>query len=87
MHESAERRAGRSQSEVILHNQTNGLRSVNWLARGPLDLYMHCAPSPVGYPPIPSFGGFGYVRVFSFGLIFYYYYFEYDLTFNLNLSD
>jgi hypothetical protein len=34
MHGSAERRAGWSQSEVFLHNQTNGLRSVNQLARG-----------------------------------------------------
>jgi hypothetical protein len=66
MHESAERRARWSQSEVALHNQTNGLRSVNWLARGaPWFVYMHCTHLPVGYPPAPSFDRIGCVRVFS----------------------
>jgi hypothetical protein len=32
----------------------------------PLGLYIHCAPLLVGYPPTPSFGGFGRARVFSF---------------------
>jgi hypothetical protein len=31
-----------------------------------LGLYIHCAPLLVGYPPTPSFGGFGRARVFFF---------------------
>jgi hypothetical protein len=29
----------------------------------PLSLYIHCAPLLVGYPPTPSFGGFGRAKV------------------------
>jgi hypothetical protein len=63
MYGSAERRGGWSQSEIALHNQTNGLHSVNWLAREALGLYMHRTLLPVGYPPTPSFDGIGHVRV------------------------
>jgi hypothetical protein len=35
------------------------------LRDGPLGLYIHCAPLPVGYPPTMSFDGFGRAKMFS----------------------
>jgi hypothetical protein len=54
------------------------LRTVTHRPVGPIYLYIHCTPLPVGYPPTPSFGGFVCAKVFYFESIFYYYYSEYD---------
>jgi hypothetical protein len=54
----------------------------------PLDLYIHCASLLVGYPPTPSFGGFGRARVFFLLINIIFLLFLIWLRFlNLNLSE
>jgi hypothetical protein len=51
-----------------------------------LGLYIHCALLFVGYPPTPSFGGFGRVRVFFFYQYYIFTIFNMIKIFNSNLS-
>jgi hypothetical protein len=53
----------------------------------PLGLYIHCAPLLVGYPPTPSFGGFGRARVFSFDQYYIFTILNMIKKFNPNLSN
>jgi hypothetical protein len=83
MHESVERRAGWSQSEIVLYNQTNGLRAVTNRPVRPIDLYIHCAPLLVGHSPTSSFDGIGSAMIIFLWSILYYYYPIYDMILNL----
>jgi hypothetical protein len=53
----------------------------------PFDLYIHCAPLLVCYPPTPSSGGFGRAGVFFFEQYYIFTILNMIKIFNLNLSD
>jgi hypothetical protein len=66
------------------------LRTVSHRPVGPISLYIHCTSLFVGYPPTPSFDGFGLTRVFSIWiniiLLLFCIWFDFNLNWAIRIT-